>query len=603
MCGIVGCFGSSYGSLDDSVIEKIGHRGPDDSGIYVDEGNSVALGHTRLSIIDVSNNAHQPMTDETGNFTLVYNGEIYNFDEIKGELEGKGYKFNTVSDTEVVLNSFIAWGPACLHRFRGMFSFCVYDRLKNELFLARDRFGIKPLVYTFAPSTGFLFSSELKPFLAGDFFPCILSTAAVNDYFRFGSVQQPLTILEGVYSLMPGHAMTVRSDFSYSIDQYYDLVSESANRHGPETYQEAISEVREELEHATRYHMVGDVPVGAFLSGGVDSTAVLALMSQYTDQPINTFCVGFRQAENVADEIEIATRTAKSLGARHSNIQIDDNYVANIFDGFIGSIDQPSIDGINTYIVSLETAKEMKVAVSGLGGDEVFGGYPHFAEIAKAARLKRGPATHLASYVNSLRPNRFTKNFSLRGLEAESGLQSLRTIAKPGRILNFSASGQQPAHSSSLTSIQRVSKAEIEGYMLNTLLRDSDALSMAHSLELRPVLLDHKLVELAFRLDDGFKVRDGFLKSVLVDSVKELVPEEVWKREKTGFEMPFARWMNGRLNSTFSGVAKTQKAKKLFRKDYLVPLQCRIERKTLKRADWMSLILLSWIEQNDVQVS
>ncbi|XKH01360.1 asparagine synthase (glutamine-hydrolyzing) [Marinobacter nauticus] len=602
MCGIFGTIGPNYRLISDHFVKQLAHRGPDSKGAFFDDQYRVSMGHTRLSIIDLSDSAHQPMQDASGTYTLVFNGEVYNYLELRAELELEGYSFNTESDTEVVLNSFIAWGAECLSRFRGMFAFCVYDSCKGELFLARDRFGIKPLLYSFSESAGFVFSSELKPFLTGNFFPRVLSSTAANDYFRFGSVRQPFTFLDGVFCLMPGHLMRVRSDLTYHIESYYDLVSESLRGQPPEAYEDAIVQVRDELERSTRYHMISDVPVGAFLSGGVDSTAVVALMNHYTEKAINTFCVGFREKESVPDETAIATRTAARLGTRHTNIHVDDQYVGDIFEDFIASLDQPSIDGINSYIVSRETSKELKVAVSGLGGDEIFAGYPHFSQIVKSACMRRGVTERVASYLNGLRPNRFSNSLARRGLNEMEGLHSFRTIADPAKILNSVSIPQSIACYHSLSSVQQISKGEIEGYMLNTLLRDSDVLSMAHSLEVRPVLLDHKLVELAFRLDDRFKIRGGNLKSVFVDSVKDLIPEEVWKRKKTGFEMPFSRWMNGQLNEKFSQVSRAKQSEVLFRKDYLRSLQNRIRDKKLSRKDWMSLILMSWIERYDIQV-
>ena len=601
MCSIYGAIGKNYKNIEKTFSKELHHRGPDDQGIYYDDKNNISLGHTRLSIIDISNHAHQPMGDDK--YILVFNGEIYNYQDIKKELQNFGHSFSTNSDTEVVLKSYIQWGDECVKHFRGMFSFCIYDIQKEELFLARDRFGIKPLLYTFLDDQ-FLFSSELKPFLNSNFIPKKLNINSLNDYFTYGSVKQPKTILDGIFQLMPGHSIKVKLDKSYEITKYYDYVQESSRLPKIESYSEAVIKVREELEIATQYHMVADVEVGAFLSGGVDSTAVVAMMKHYSDKQINTFSLGFKHKTNVEDETDIAKRSAKYLGCKHHSIKIDDDYVVSIFDDYIDSIDQPSIDGINTYIVSLETAKEVKVALSGLGGDEIFAGYPHFKTISEYSNQEKGLTSFLGQKLNKIRPNRFTNKYEFIGLEEEVSIEKQRIINKDLTkiLINNSKLKINNSKLNKLSSIQKISTNEIENYMLNTLLRDNDILSMAHSLEVRPILLDHKLVELAFSLKDDFKVRDGFLKSIFVDSVKDLIPSEVWQRKKTGFEMPFTAWMNDGLNDKFKRVLNSDKAESIFVKDYVNALKSRVNEKKVKRNDWMSFVFLCWLERYEVEI-
>lgn len=603
MCSIYGAISNNYQKIERNFSNQLHHRGPDDSGIYYDHTQNLALGHTRLSIIDLSIHAHQPMQDTNEAFSLVFNGEIYNYVELKSELQGLGYVFTTHSDTEVVLNAYMHWKDECVQHFRGMFAFCIYDKQKKSLFLARDRFGIKPLIYSFL-NEQFIFSSELKPFLNSNFIQKKLSYTALNDYFRYGSVRQPNTMLEGIYQLMPGHCMTVKADKTYETTQYYDFIAESSKQPVIRSYSDAVTKVREELEAATKYHMVSDVEVGAFLSGGVDSTAVVALMKRYSDKQINTFSLGFKHKTNVEDETDIATRSAKYLDCKHHNIKIDDNYVANIFDDFIGSLDQPSIDGINTYIISLETAKEMKVALSGLGGDEIFAGYPHFDVISKYALKKQTFLTKMGEKINTLRPNRFTNKFQFIGLGELVSINCQRTINNDlSKILRNSLDIEvNDVFLNELSSIQKISYSEINNYMLNTLLRDNDMLSMANSLEVRPILLDHKLVELAFSLDDSFKIKNGLLKSVFVDSVKDIIPSEVWQRKKTGFEMPFSGWVNGSLNSRFLSAINHKKALGIFTDTFISSLSARAKSKTLKRSDWVYFIFLCWIERYEVEI-
>jgi len=582
---------------------SLNHRGPDDKGCFFDQDIGVSFGHTRLSIIDLSNHASQPMVDQSGRYVLVFNGEVYNYKDLREELKNAGYVFTTDSDTEVVLYSYIAWGDECVKRFRGMFAFCVYDKQRQICFLARDRFGIKPLIYSFVDEQ-FVFASELKPLLEFKLVARKVSLESVDDVMRFGAVCQPRTIIEDAYQLEPGHVMVVSvEDLQFTKTRYYDLVSESKKRKAQCSYEEAVHAVREELEVATRYHMVADVEVGAFLSGGVDSTAAVALMQQYASKPVSTFTVGFSKDEGVVDETTLAEHTAALLGTKHQTIKVSDQYIDDIFDEFIEGLDQPSIDGINTFIVSRETSKSVKVAISGLGGDEIFAGYSHFLMLPKYVQGGSSMIGRIIRAVHNIRPNRVTRKFAYRGLPIEQALTMQRTLRGTGKLL---ARREENSHLSDvdeeLTEIQRISKAEIEGYMLNTLLRDSDALSMSNSLELRPVLLDHNLFELAFGLDDEFKVRHGRFKSVFADAVKDLIPEEVITRGKTGFEMPFVSWMNGILNHRFASAIQQPIAKELFDARYLRRLNSRISSRSLKRNDWPTLILMSWLVKYGVSL-
>jgi asparagine synthase (glutamine-hydrolysing) len=600
MCSIYGSIGKNYKNIEQNFSKALHHRGPDDEGVFYDDDKGIVLGHTRLSIIDLSNQAHQPMLID--NYILVFNGEIYNYQEIKKELQAYGYNFMTNSDTEVVLKSFMHWKEDCVKRFRGMFAFCIYDKQKKELFLSRDRFGIKPLIYTFTEDQ-FIFSSELKPFLKSNIINKKLSIDSVSDFFTYGSVKQPKTILENLFHLLPGHSMTVALNRDYKIKRYYDYVLESQKIPKIESYSEAIKIMREELESSTKYHMVSDVDVGAFLSGGVDSTAIVAMMKNLSNSEINTFSIGFKDGNSTHDETDVASRTAKYLGCKHHNIRIDDNYVFNIFDNFIESMDQPSIDGINTYIVSLETAKKMKVALSGLGGDEIFAGYPHFETIQNYSAKNKTITSYLGEKLNNIRPNRFTNKYGFFGLDEVAATNKQRIInSNLSNILNKYVIETKSLTYEGLSPIQKISKSEIDGYMLNTLLRDNDINSMSHSLEVRPVLLDHKLLELAFSLSDEFKVRDGMLKSIFIDSMKDLIPNEVWSRRKTGFEMPFKSWMNGRMNEKFMKAINTNKAPKIFKDSFLASLNTRIVNRNLNSLDWMSLVFLSWLDQYEVEI-
>ncbi len=604
MCGIYGNIGTKFNKINDVFSDNLNNRGPDDRDFFIDRKNNILLGHLRLSIIDTSTRSKQPMVSNKNDFVITFNGEIYNYVEIKKELLSLGYVFKTSSDTEVLLNAYIQWKEKSLEKLRGMFSFCVYDKKNKSFFLARDRFGIKPLLY-YQDNNNFIFSSELKPFLNSRIIDNEVDSEAISQYYRYGSIKQPKTILKNVKSLLPGHYMIVSKDLKVQQKKYYDFQSESLKIQKINDYHNAVNLVKNELESATKYHMVSDVEVGAFLSGGIDSSAVVGLMKKFSNDKIRTFSIGFKNNHEVEDETDIAKRTSKFLNTKHHSILIDGNYVKNIFEKFIKSIDQPSIDGLNTFIVSMETSKHMKVALSGLGGDELFAGYRHFNDIKTYSQKNKNSLHSFVSSINKLRPNRFLDKYQHYGLNEEYILDSKRQINKRlNHILkNHHHIIRQTNESlSSLSSLQKISLLEINDYLLNTLLRDCDVLSMANSLEVRPVLLDHKIAELAFRLEDSFKIRDGKFKSVFVDAVKDIIPSEVWKRPKSGFELPFASWMNNELNDYFLEFVNSKVASQILNDKHLLRLRNRAKYKTLRRNDWLDFIFLAWLNINKIKI-
>lgn len=603
MCGIFGSIGKNYNNLEDTFLKELHHRGPDNRGVFKDHELELLLGQTRLSIIDLTENGHQPMIDETGNFIITLNGEIYNYKDIKRQLVNKGYLFSSSSDTEVVLKSYIEWGEECVKMFRGMFAFCIFNKKTEELFLARDRFGIKPLIYSFVDSQ-FVFTSELKPILKSTFFPKKISYSALGEYYKYGSVVQPNTILDKFYQLMPGHYMKVKFDLSYTIKKYYDLIDQSKKSPTIYNYNDALVLMRKELEDAVKFHLVADVDVGVFLSGGVDSTTIAAMMCQQKKSKLNTFTVGFIDQKEVTDETFIGSRTAQYLGTNHQNIFVNDDYVKQIFDDYIESMDQPSLDGLNSYIVSRETSKSMKVAISGLGGDEIFAGYSHFKKIQESHNKKSNGLVKIGDRIDKMYPNRFTKTFKYYGLSPEQAIDkkrafnySIKSILKRASTINNNLQINE-----GLTPIQKISKAESEGYLLNTLLRDVDIMSMANSLEVRPILLDHRLFETAFALNDEYKIRNGLLKSVFIESVKDLIPHEVWNRKKTGFSMPLSKWMNTTFNERFAEVSNLESAENIFTKTYLISLKENVRKSNLDIKNWIDFVLLNWLSKYDLSL-
>ncbi|WP_333820783.1 asparagine synthase (glutamine-hydrolyzing) [Ohtaekwangia sp.] len=601
MCSIFGYISSK--SVNPDIFQQyLTHRGPDGHGIFKDDKTDLILGHGRLSIIDLSNSADQPMIDDDGNLILVFNGEIYNYLEIKADLSKRGHTFRTHSDTEVLLKAYKEFGKNCLTMLRGMFAFAIYDKQQETLFLARDRFGIKPLFYSFYQNQ-FVFASEVTPIVESGLIPKTISQQALDQFFLYGSVSQPNTIYSNISALMPASFLEVNvKNLKHTVTTYYSFVEESHKlRYSSLSYQEAIEIIRSKLEEATRYHLVADVEVGAFLSGGVDSTAVVALMSKYTETPIKTFSVGFAGATEVADETTLARQSATLLGCNHTDIIVGESEIQNLFEGFIGSLDQPSVDGFNTYIVSKAAAKSVKVVLSGLGGDEIFGGYEHFKLIQESSAKTPNILEQVLQKIHQLRPNKYTSHVSLYGQTPSEAIIQQRTLlpyAVRKGLLRKPIAGNSITDHDDLNALQQISKSEINNYLLNTLLRDSDVMSMAHSIECRPILLDHVLVEAAFAMPSNFKIRNGVKKSIFIDAVKDIVPAQVYQRKKTGFEMPLTTWLNKSLTSLTKDALESSAAKSIFSKNYIHESKTLAGQHRLKRHFWQSLVLLCWLNRS-----
>jgi len=606
MCGIFGGYNIDKG-LKNNIINQLSHRGPDGSGFYASESENILMCHTRLSIIDTSEKGLQPFTDTTGNYVIIFNGEIYNFLEIRETLLNKGYKFKSKTDTEVVLYSFIEWGPKCLETFRGMFAFCIYQKNNSKFFLARDRFGIKPLIY-FYDGINFCFSSEIKALLKIKEIKKSLNEKAIFDYFSYGSIFQPNTIYKELNFLLPGHYMIIEKKKFIQIKKYYDL--ETVIKKNLHTYK--ISEIQslfeEKFSEISNYNLVSDVDISAFLSGGLDSSSVVYSMQQITNKPISTYSVSFEDFGSILDETELAKKTADTFGTNHKTLNINSKNVINSFDKFIDHIDQPSIDGFNTFMISKEVSKFHKVAISGLGGDEIFGGYDFYKNIIKYSANSKSKFDNFLSYINKLRPNRFTNHFQLKNQPPERSILDFRKINNPKNFLKFNINNSQELNikNSDFTILQRISIFEIKNYLNNTLLRDSDVNSMAHSLEIRPIFLDHKFIEFILSLPDHAKIYNGIQKKILVDFLSKKVPNEVLKSKKKGFEFPFIIWMNGILNQKFMELINCQEIKSIieyyFDKNYFINLSKRIYAKKLKVYDWSVFIFIYWYYKNHINI-
>jgi asparagine synthase (glutamine-hydrolysing) len=556
------------------MVAGISHRGPDDSGvsIFQEEQATVALGHTRLSILDLSPAGHQPMPDpRTGNW-ITFNGEIYNFREVRQELDANPDAWHSESDTEVILRAYERWGKDCLHHLRGMFAFALWDKARQELFIARDRLGIKPLYYFKGPGA-FLFASEVRALLASELVPRRLDAVALWEYLGYQSVPAPRTLVENVCALKPGCWMTVDAAGNVTEKSYWDLLENAAPEARSASASESRRRVRELLEESIKLHLVSDVPVGAFLSGGIDSSAIVALVREAGHTP-RTFSVVFD--ESAYDENVYARQIAGRFQTEHTEVHLTESALLDQLPLALEGMDQPTGDGVNTYVVSRAVRSTgIKVALSGLGGDEFFAGYPSFKRLRRVMKYMRhwrsAPQSvrHLAASAvrtfggSSVQASKAASMISGSGTLAavfpvmrqvlstdqrrfllhDSWQQLMAGVADPYvELLEENYGRQVKAEALSL-----ISYAEGRTYMHDVLLRDTDQMSMAHALEVRPPLLDHKLVEYLMGLPDEHKLSNGTPKRLLVESLKGLLPDEIVKRPKRGFTLPFEPWMRGGL--------------------------------------------------------
>lgn len=554
------------------MTARISHRGPDAKGLWTSDAE-VMLGHRRLSIIDTQEHSNQPFIHEATGDVIVFNGEVYNYRELREELKG-AFSFRTESDTEVVLAALQAWGAEALHRFNGMFAFAFWSREKRELLLARDRMGIKPLYFA-ETSHGLVFSSEVRSLLASGWIDKRHDPIALSDYLRYQTVHAPRTIVQGLSMLPAGHLMRLQGEET-EVSAWWDMASETAKIDGGLPRSERLKRIRSAMEKAVDLRMRSDVPLGAFLSGGIDSSAIVGLMKSATDQQISTFSVTFDEGE--FDESTWSRMVAKRFNTDHHEIRLESQDFLRQVPDALAAMDHPSGDGPNTYVVSAATKKEgITVALSGLGGDEAFAGYPVFKRSQQLMEKR-----WLASWPKGLRKaaglayTAIKKDATSRKMAAllggdyfdlehtyplsrqiflESDLRRLapRAGQQANRVYQWLTEQIAPdTRGFALPFLSKVSLAEMGTYMSHTLLRDTDQMSMAHALEVRVPFLDHNLVLEALATPDDQKWPHS-PKQLLTDSIPDLLPSEVIHRPKMGFVLPWEQWMKGDLKATCEG--------------------------------------------------
>lgn len=565
MCSISGIV--SLGLTARDAVKRMNraqqHRGPDDSGIA--EIGKVILGNTRLAIIDTSSAGHQPMNDpQTGNW-ITYNGETYNFKDLRHELDEEPWNSNT--DTEVILRAYRQWGIDAFRKLRGMFALAIWDDQKQTVVLARDPLGIKPLYY-YTDQQQFIFASELRALLAGGRVPRSFSAAGVDSYLATGSVEAPLTIIDGVKQLLPGHCLQVKVNGHLELHETDLAIQEQTTFDG--NRDDAVAQLRSELEESVRLHLVSDVPLGVFLSGGMDSSAIVALLTRVSHQQPKTFSIVFDEAAYT--EAPFSRAVAKRFSTDHSEIHLGEDRLLEILTRAIVAIDQPTMDGINTFVVSSAVkSKGITVALSGLGGDELFAGYPSFRRALRFSAMSQASkrALRVASGVGQFALNGSVQRQKFRQLMSSDGRpEDVYRISRQlfsGQVISGMTGRQVNNHSRNghrddPDIVNTISRLEMRGYMTNTLLRDTDAMSMAHSLEVRVPFVDVRLVDFVLSLPGEWKLRDGSgPKPLLAEAMSDLLPREFMCRPKMGFTLPFEKWMQGKLRAEIAGVMEDEK--------------------------------------------
>ena len=571
MCGIAGHVGPTAPELLPAMLGLLKHRGPDDSGIHA--AGDVGLGMTRLAIIDLVT-GRQPMSDAAGRYWIVFNGEIYNFRQLRAELMTAGRRFRTRSDTEVILHAYAVHGEACVGRLAGMFAFAVWDDAERRLFLARDRLGKKPLYYWHRDGL-FLFASEPKALLCHPAVARSVDWSALHHYLAFGYTPATRSIFDAIRKLPPAHTATF-VDGRLTQHRYWQLPAPAASPGPGARREESAAAVRAGLREAVRLRLESDVPLGVFLSGGVDSSGVVASMREVTSGRIATFSIGFGRAAPSYDELPYARLVAQRFATDHHE-EILEPDVRAILPDIVRAFDEPFADSsaIATYVVAQATARHVKVALSGIGGDEAFGGYPRYLGLrvsalhGKLPRWLRHASRSLAARLPDSASSRNWADWARRftaepdatpgdryiGWTRFFGDAQLATLVKPTLAVHLGSAVdqlQQEAFASGRHGdpVDGAFRVDLEAYLPDDLLTMADRMSMAHSLEVRAPFCDHQIIEESLRLSSSAKIPGGRLKGLLKAAFAGVLPKEVLTHRKQGFMIPLGDWLRRDLRPT-----------------------------------------------------
>jgi len=610
MCGIAGVITKHFSSRQEletnclKITNTLEHRGPDDCGVWVYEAKGVALGQRRLSILDLSPLGHQPMVSKDGNFVIVYNGEVYNFKEIRAQLEGHGFKFKGGSDTEVILAAVQFWGvEKAVKKFIGMFAFALYDIKAHKIFLVRDRLGIKPLYYGKLSDGSFIFASELKAFKAWSGFNESLDLKALALYFRHNYIPAPYSIFKSIKKLKPGFILTIdisNSNLSLDLTCYWDVKEiflKGLDNPWNRSEDEAIEQLEELLKDSIELRLIADVPLGAFLSGGIDSSTVTAIMQSISNSSVKTFSIGFK--EQSYDEAPMAKAVAQHLGTDHTELYVTEKDAQALVPTICHLWDEPFADSsqIPTYLVSKLARSKVTVALSGDGGDELFSGYDRYfnslaiwnkkISIPFSLQFLMGSIFSNMSYSSLKFVSKIAKNFLKRMGATNPGALSIYRISEILKAKHFPLFyGYTNSHwmpPNGLIIMEEDCIADIfynelpefnNNYLhlmtfldLNTYLPDDilvkvDRATMGVALESRVPILDHRIVEFSARIPGNLKVRDKKGKWLLRQVLYKYVPQELVERPKQGFSVPIGQWIRGSLNEWAQDLISSNKLKR-----------------------------------------
>ena len=617
MCGIAGIITNNalkYKDALEKMIATIGHRGPDGNGIYVSPSNQCILGHTRLSILDLTDAASQPMFND--NTALTYNGECYNYKDLKSTFSDY-IKLSSSGDTEVVFKLLEKKGSKILDKFNGMFAIGFWNESLQKILLARDRTGQKPLYYYYKNNM-LIFASEVRALLASGLIPRKVNKKAIASFLAYGAVQEPNTIIEEVRILQPGSYLEYSVDKALKISVYYTF--------GLKKREITNEELRECFVRSVNRHMISDAPVGLFLSGGIDSSAITAAAMISRTSPVNTLSITFPDQPNFSEHIH-ANRLANLYKTTHHEVPITGADMLSLLTKTLNSIDQPTVDAFNTYIVSHAAHKiGLKVALSGLGGDELFGGYPSFSDIPKLLKIVKlaypfnillskildntvfSSSRKISKLASILKTNPEVLDIYMQRRKLFTNRQLKQLTYNIDDNNNLTQSNSIIKNINSLISNYDVHDAvailEMKLYMGNTLLRDSDVMGMANGLEIRLPFLDNEFVEMAFALPSAIRKPLKYPKHYFVDSIKEWLPKENVQRPKQGFVLPFSKWMQNDLkDEVYNGLNMLTKFNDLFNKKEINNLWNKFQEKPDSigwSRPWSLFILGNYIEKHNL---
>ncbi|MBM3247930.1 MAG: asparagine synthase (glutamine-hydrolyzing) [Candidatus Omnitrophica bacterium] len=614
MCGICGIVGKYDKQLLEKMCDAMVHRGPDSDGIF--SGTDMGLGIRRLRIIDLET-GDQPIHNENKNLWIVLNGEIYNYKELKEGLIKKGHRFYTKTDTEVILHLYEEYKDDCVDFLRGMFSFAIWDSDKKRLFLARDRVGIKPLYYSFNNGR-FIFASELKAILKDESAVKSIDSESLEYYLTFLYIPAPFTIFKSVRKLPPAHILTMQDGIIkirryWKLDFYHDKI---------EAEDDYVEKIKSMLEEVTKLHMVSDVPIGALLSGGLDSSAVVALMSEFTQHPIKTFSIGFEEKFSSYNELEFSRLVAKQFGTEHHEFIIKPNIIETL-PKIIQYLEEPFADSsaILNYLICKEAKKFVTVGLTGIGGDEIFGGYPRYLGLMVDEHYQRFPRflrAALSGFSGFIPQTTDSQNIGgrlsrfFKGSCANTNQRYLSWLTyfdavMKSELLNQEVTVRNYIHNDYLNELEtsdfidKASYMDINTYLPDDLLIMADRMSMANSFELRVPLCDHKLMELCAGIPFSVKLKGLKLKSLFKKTLNNVLPQEVINKRKQGFMVPLADWLKEDLRDFVKDSLSNEAIKKrgYFNPEYVSEvLDLHFKgKKVLTHQIWALLVFELWAQK------